>query len=688
MSIQQNQNMLNRLVEFLTDYYQEEIAQIAQAPSDKQSLWVDYNDLWRYDPVLAEEDFLAEPDDILDYLEEAIQMVDVPIDQDLSHVTARITNINDEYVYSPGEIRKEQGGRFIGVHGVLERVTSTSDLPEQLVFECQRCGCVIPIPQSPNQEEIQEPHECTSCERQGPFQTLPNHEQSKWADYAKVRIQSKPDSDTDGKITGYVLNDLIDEGGETGILGRAGEPITVYGTVERIQKRGRNQNQLLFDHFLDVNSIDFVRDDETVDIAEHKDEFEKLAARPDAVDLFADSIAPHLHATDAWETAMEFAVAYLFGAPRIDIPEGPTYRGDLHFLIVSDYGMGKSDFSTDVEAYSPKCISKSTTALSSGVGLTAAAVKDDFGEGQWTLKPGLLVKANGGHLILDEIDKGPDQLTDMNDALEGKQQVDVEKAGQSATYESRTGLLALGNPVEGRFDPNLTISEQLGLSESLLSRFDGVVTMEDLADEEKDKSIAESFGRAYTEAQQAEFGEQDSLDYLEREVPIDVGQAWIKYAREEVNPILKYEQFKELQDWYANEVRQLNQTFAQNGEGEDMPVPATVRDLGAAVKMSIAFARVHLREKVQKQDVERAKKLARRMVKQYWDGEKFNASKESSSEWDQLKPKILDELKESPNTADEISRNINTPEDRVRRCLKSLRTNGRVTQDRGRWEIR
>jgi len=596
MTSQMDHELLDRLETFLTDYYKEEIAKIAQTPSDTQSLWVDYNTLYRFDPVLAEDDLLSKPKQIIANLEEAVQMVDIPIDADLSHVNVRVDNLNDEYIYSPGEIRKEQGGRYIGVHGVLERVTSTSDMPEQLVYECQRCGTTITIPQSPSQDDLQEPHECTSCERQGPFEILPNHDRSNWSDYAKIRIQARPDSDTDGKITGFVLNDLIDIGGESGILGRAGEPVTVYGTVERIQKKGKGENNLLFDHFLDVNSIEFVRDDETVDIQEHKDEFMQLAERPDAVDLFAESIAPNLHATDAWETAFEFAVAYLFGSPRIDLPQGPTYRGDLHFLIVSDYGMGKSDFSSDIEAYSPKCISKSTTALSSGVGLTAAAVKDDFGAGQWTLKPGLLVKANGGHLILDEIDKGPDQLTDMNDALEGKQQVDVEKAGQSATYDSRTGVLALGNPVEGRFDPNMKVSEQLGLSESLVSRFDGIVTMEDTADKAQDAKVAESYGRAYTEAQHKEYGDQDDLEYLDRPVSVDVGQAWIKYAREEVAPILEFEQFKELKDWYADEARQLNKSFATEGEGEDMAVPTNVRVLGAAVKMSIAFARVHLRE--------------------------------------------------------------------------------------------
>lgn len=627
-----NHDLLDECEAFLRDYYKEPIARIAQKPRENPSLWIDYGDLFKFNPDLAD-DMREFPDEILSHLEEAIDMVDIPLDMDLSDVGVRVTGLDDEYVHTPSEIRKEHGEWYVGISGTLERVTSTSDMPDVLAFECTRCGTVTRVPQSLESGELQEPYQCDGCERDGPFTIV--DQKSEWSDYAKLRIEETPgatDADA-GKMTGYVLDDLIDYGGDQGLIGRAGEPVTVYGIVRRVQKSGRGENSLLFDHILDVRAVEFDRDEETVDIQAHRETFEELADEPDAVDLFAQSIAPNLYQTDAWEVAMEFAVAYLFGAPRIDLDNGPTYRGDLHFLIVSDYGMGKSDFASDVEAYSPKSISKSTTALSSDVGLTAAAVKDDFGEGAWTIKPGLLVKANEGHLILDEIDKGPDDLTDMNDALEGKQQVDVEKAGMSATYDSRTAVMALGNPVDGSFEPHEPIPDQLGIKESLLSRFDGIVTMEDEADVTTDKKIAETYGKAYTEAQQAEHGDgETTMDVLDRPVPIDVGRAWIKYARENVHPVITYEQFKELESWYAEEVRQLNH---QKDAQESMPVPATVRKLASAVKMSLAFARVHLREEVTDADIDRAKKLGKQLVKNNWDGEKFDASKHSRRLWTQ-----------------------------------------------------
>lgn len=682
-------NLIQDCTEFLENYYHDEIAQAAL--ERRESLWVDHNDLYTFDSDLAHDALDGNPERILDALSKASTNVDTPTSVTNSELTIRLYNLPETDIYAPGEIRAEQGGWYVGVDAILERVTSTADFPKEVAFECQRCGNVIHVPQQITQDEVREPTECDKCERKGPWAIL--DDETDWQDYAKLRLQNRPDAseDSEGKLPGYVLNDLIDEGGENGLLGRAGEPVTAYGIVKRSQKSGRGENSLLFDHLLEVRAIEFDRDNETVDVEEHRETFEEIAAQPNAVDLFAESIAPQLHATDAWEHAFEFAVAYLFGAPRVDLPNGPTYRGDLHFLMITDYAMGKSTFKEEIEAYSPKCLSKSTTALSSDVGLTAAAVKDDFGEGQWTIKPGLLVRANGGHLILDEIDKGPDELTNMNDALEGEQVVDIEKAGQSATYESRTALMALGNPTDGRFDPNAPIPDQLGINETLLSRFDGIVTMEDHPDIEQDSKVAETWGKAYTESQQLQYGENDDVDVLERHVPVDVGKAWIKYARENVNPTLSYAQFEELEEWYAEEVRQLNHTRGNNGEGEDMPVPATVRVLAATVKMSLAFARARLQDEVRPQQIDRAKTLGKKLVKQNWDGENFNANKNQGGSGDSTRVKLKDALDfDTWMFPDEIARETNLSESKVRDALNRAeqgKLSLNVEEKNGKWRL-
>jgi replicative DNA helicase Mcm len=275
-----------------------------------------------------------------------------------------------------------------------------------------------------------------------------------------------------------------------------------------------------------------------------------------------------------------------------------------------------------VEQFSPKAIQKSATGLSSDVGLLAAAVKDDFGEGQWTIKPGILVRGNGGHVILDEIDKPDADLSRMNDALEGSQKVDIEKAGQSATYQSRIGLLATGNPEDSRYNAQEAIAHQIGIDETLLSRFDGIVTMRDTPDTDTDAKIAERIIDGIVEASEVTNADREEFDVLERPVPVEVGRAWIKHAREHVYPTARKDQLEAIKEWYADEVRQLNNDFAGNGEGGDMPVPVTARVVENCYRFAAAFARLHLRDEIADVDVERAKDLAKRLISQNWqDGE-------------------------------------------------------------------
>jgi len=658
--------------EFLQRYYKDDIVELVEHyPHETRSLWIDYDDLFKFDPETAGE-LEQEPVKIIRELETALERIDLPVDVDLSYANVRVYNLPDDAQHFPEELRARHTEEYVSIKGTLSRVTSPAPVPKECAWECNKKGHITHLPQVG--QELTPPPGCEHCGSNASFRL--NHSETTWEDACKIKVETPPDETAQhsgDSIIGHVKDDLVEYGGEAGLLGRAGERVTVTGIL-RLEE---DTSDSYFDAYLDVYAIEFDQDDETVDVEEHKPEFTELANSENAVDLFAESIAPNLHATDAWDAAFEFSVAYLFGAPRIDIPNGPTYRGDLHFLIISDYAMGKSTFKEDIEAYSPKCISKSTTALSSDVGLTAAAVKDDFGEGQWTIRPGLLVRANNGHLILDEIDKGPDELTDMNDALEGQQVVDVEKAGMSATYQSRTALMALGNPAEGRFDPKRPIPDQLDIRESLLSRFDGIVTMLDTVDEEQDRQIVETFGKAFTEAQQAQYGGKDELEELDRPVPVDVGRAWIQYARENINPILEYEQFEELVEWYAEEVRRLN--LHEGDDTENMPVPATIREVAATVKMAIAFARVRLREEVTQDDIKRAKRLGKSLIKQNWDGEQFNAARHVETDQKSRVETIYDRIAESDGIElEELVESVRYRESSVESTVEKLLDKGEI----------
>jgi len=683
--------LTERVIAFYRDYYRNEIGVLAQHyPKEQTTLTIDYSDVFQWDQEIAA-DYLDKPTTMREFFEDALRMFDLPADVSLDNATVQLVNIPQSRVYVPQDLSTDVSG-YVAIRGNLGRVTSKDEFPLEAAFECQRCGNMTFIPQEPNQSN--EPHECQGCERQGPFKI--KGDDTHWSDYCKVRVETPPDESGSANaevIDGYCMGELVHEGGEYGLMGRAGESILAYGTIERQRKEGIKKDQMLFERVLNVEAIEFPSDDNRVDIDTHKETFRELSERNDAIDLLSESIAPALYQTDAWETAMEWAVAYLFGAPRIELPDGTVYRGDIHGAIISDYGMGKSMFSHGIENLSPQCMRKSATSLSSDVGLTAAAVKDDFGAGQWTLKPGILVRGNGGHVILDEIDKGPKNLETINDAIEGQQQVNVEKAGLSATYNSRVGLLVLGNPKEGRFNEQ-PIAPQIGVDSSLLSRFDGIITMEDNADEDMDAKIAEQMGYGYAEANQLEFGDLDESDLDALSTPVDpaVARAWVAYARENCNPTFSKEMVDEIKEWYATEVRQLNNSTGMSGtnDADRMPVPVTARVVMWSIRFSMAFARCHLRDEVVLQDVERAKSLTKRLVKQNWDGEKFDPRQIEGDE-PSLRSKLKDAMTyENWMFPSQIAVETKQSEDTVRDALK-MAQRGEMTlpveEKNGKWKL-
>lgn len=675
--------LVERLGEFLSNYYHDEIGTLAQRyPGEQSHLTVDWSDLFRFDNDIAD-DFLDDPDKITKAFQYALEEYDLPDpDLRLTDVSIRMVGLNENELYRPLEITQEKPEGYIGVTGDLARVTEPSPEAETIAYECQRCLTMNDVPQTG--DSATEPSECVGCERKGPFE--PKRDASVFRDYSKVRVETPPDETGELQrefVDCAVRGDLVWHGHEEhGLLARTGDSVTVYGTVEYEQRTDGRTKKRLFDPYLDIDAIEFDADADDVDIAAHREEFEELADRSDAIDLFAESLVPQLYQTPEWEHALEAMVGYLFAAPRIDIPQGPTYRGDIHMLIVSDYGMGKSMANSAIATYSPNAIKESVTGMSSDVSLLAAAVEDDFGGGGYMLKPGILVRANGGHVILDEIDKTDADLERMNDALEGEQVVDVDKAGKQATFKSRVGLLATGNPVDSRFDPNAPISQQLGIDRSLLSRFDAIVTMQDEADFEQDAAIADTQGRAYLESQEAQFGDREEFDQLDRVVEPEVGRAWIAHARENVTPMIREHHVDEISEWYAEEVRQLNNQY---GTDDQMPVPVSARTVMDTIRFAVAFARVHLRDTVTDADVERAKDLSKTLVGQTFDGEKFTPEVSRSNvdmDQDERKdtiPDVLDD--EETMTTEEIAEATGLDHETVNGELEQLRANGTIIEE-------
>jgi replicative DNA helicase Mcm len=253
---------------------------------------------------------------------------------------------------------------------------------------------------------------------------------------------------------------------------------------------------------------------------------------------------------------------------------------------------------------------------SSAAGLTAAAVRDDFGDGQqWSLEAGALVLADRGIAAVDELDKmAPDDRSAMHQALE-QQEISVSKAGINATLKSRCSLLGAANPKYGRFDQYEPIGEQIDLEPALISRFDLIFTVTDQPDEEEDRNLANHIlNTNYAgelETQRTKMTNTDvtreEIDDVTADVDPDIDpelmRKYIAYAKQNCHPRMTDGAKQAIEDFYVD--------LRSKGQDEDSPVPVTARQLEAIVRLAEASARVRLSDTVEDEDADRVIDIVR-----------------------------------------------------------------------------
>jgi len=504
----------------------------------------------------------------------------------------------------PRTIDTDDISKLRAIHGIVNRVVEI--MPRLMVgaFACSSCGFKQEIDQ--DKFHFTEPLECPKddggCGKRAGSTTFKFmiHE-ALWINRQKVELQDVPEMleghEQAYKKTLYIEDDLCN-------MVQPGDRVNVTSVVKCKQRHEGKSKSSMFSLYLEGNHISNERSITDIEITpEEIEAFEKFAKEPGAVTRLASSIASSLYGLEEIKVAMVLAVT---GAPTRIKSDGTPRRGEIHLLIVGDPGTGKSILIKFIVYLHPRGIYASGKS-SSGAGLTAAVVKDNFGEGNYTLEGGVMVLADGGVAAIDEMDKmTKEDTSNMHECMEHGT-ITISKVIK-ATLRAQTTVIGAANPKGGAFDPDQVIAPQIDLPAPLQSRFSMIFAIFDEPKVERDEDLAlHNLDSVY----------DPKSSTVAPELPSEWVMKYIWYAKR-FEPIMPVEIREELAKRYA--AIRAPRSFGHNLHVKQERT-ITVRQLEDLQRLAEAHARIRLSEVVEMQDVELAVDLLEKSLKQITAGE-------------------------------------------------------------------
>lgn len=534
-------------------------------------------------------------------------------------IHVRITNFPN--ALSLRDLRERNLNQLVKISGVVTRRTGVFPQLKYVKFDCLKCGVVLgPFIQDSNTEV--KVNFCTNCHAKGPFKM--NSERTLYRNYQRITLQESPGTVPAGRLPRHreviLLSDLVD-------VAKPGEEVEVVGVYKNNYDGRLNAKNgfPVFATVVEANSIQRKESSTVINgetgvsswIEEDEREFRRLSHERGIIDKIIASMAPSIYGHKDIKTAIACS---LFGGVAKDVNGKHSIRGDINVLLLGDPGTAKSQ----ILKYAEKTANRAVFATGQGasaVGLTASVRKDPITR-EWTLEGGALVLADKGTCLIDEFDKMNDQdRTSIHEAME-QQSISVSKAGIVTSLQARCSIIAAANPTGGRYNSTLPLSQNVNLTEPILSRFDILCVVRDLVNPELDERLAsfviDSHMRSHPANEEAG-GDDDMKDdqgqtlrermtqhAKEKEseispIPQDILARYISYARTKVSPKLHQMDMDKVALVYADLRRESISTGS---------FPITVRHLESIIRIAESFARMRLSDFVSQSDLNRAIKVS------------------------------------------------------------------------------
>ena len=574
------------------------------------------------------------------------------------------------HLVSPRGLTADLTNQYVGVQGIVTRI---SQVRSKLVYSVHYCEETKKgnIKEYNDQMKIQESSNTYGQPINGNFEigkasgfmnnAIPtrdiNHNpltleygHSKFKDNQTILLQEPPERTPIGQLPRAIEvvleGDLVDKV-------KPGDRIQVNGIFKTISTMSTNTNGSVKTVLIGTNVQELNND-------VHQNEFtgedlkriKELAKQKDVFDVLANSIAPGIYGHQNIKKAL---VLQLLGGNETNLEDGTHLRGDINILMIGDPSTAKSQFLRYMLNVAPNAIN-TTGKGSTGVGLTAAVVVDkDIGERH--LEAGAMVLGDRGIVCIDEFDKMNEvDRVAIHEVME-QQTVTIAKAGIHVSLNARCSVLAAANPIYGQYLPDVSASRNIGFPDSLLSRFDLCFVVLDEHSSELDRKISERVidNHMYT-IDATKFGDESEDKVIEPEIKLeenkkttmyekknpnsrkdnkniltrDFLRKYIHYAKSKINPTLT----KEATEYISTSWSKLREMSIED-DNKRKVIPVTVRTLESLIRLSTAFAKARLSQKVEKKDAEQAFDLLLKTI--------FQVNEEKEDEEEDNKMDLVEE---------------------------------------------
>lgn len=596
---------------------------------NKKRVLISLDHIREYDKITRNnlaDTLITNPRACLDPLENAFNEFAATVRYDSKHFNVGITGQIGENLVTPRQLSSRFISQLICLDGI---VTKASLVNPKLVRSAQYC------PET-NQVLYRTFNDVTTMNELPSRLAIPTTDaeghplemefgRSVFTDHQLLTIQERPETAPAGQMPRscdvIADNDLAD-------VCKPGDRVKIYGVYRILSGRITGSSNGIYKAMLVSNNIEI--SNQSVALELNDTEIQNIQAvakekKGEIIDLLTRSIAPSIYGHDEIKKALTLL---LVGGNERNLNDGTHIRGDINVLMVGDPSTAKSQLLRHLISVAPLAV-HTTGRGSSGVGLTAS-VSSDPETGERRLEAGAMVIADRGVVCIDEFDKMEESdRVAIHEALE-QQTVTISKAGIHTQLHARCSVCAAANPIWGNYNPKRSPMENVGLPDSLISRFDLLFIVLDMHNPQNDSLIADHVLR--THRWRGQLTEYSNGIYIqpnpllhgtdEKEiVTVDFLKKYVAYARQ-MEPELEQKAIDKLVSEFA-QLRSVSNRKTQ---------PITPRAFETLIRLATACAKLKLSKKITVKEAEEAISLLRFAIYGEVDTKKTQDDEEEYSE--------------------------------------------------------